>query len=101
MGGPAPHRPPDSPRGPREAFVLAGARFVSHDSVSSGAMERPTLRQLEYFAAVAKKLSFSRAAESCFVSQPSLSAQIAQLKALLGVKLFERDRRGVKVTAAG
>lgn len=64
-------------------------------------MERPTLRQLEYFVAVSERLSFSKAAESCFVSQPSLSAQIAQLEALIGVKLFERDRRSVRLTAAG
>lgn len=64
-------------------------------------MERPTLRQLEYFVAVAERLNFSRAAEACFVSQPSLSAQIAQLEARLGVKLFERDRRGVQLTPAG
>ena len=64
-------------------------------------MERPTLRQLEYFVAVADRLNFRKAAESCFVSQPSLSAQIAQLEALLGVKLFERDRRGVQLTPAG
>lgn len=64
-------------------------------------MERPTLRQLEYFLAVHEHLNFRRAAESCFVSQPSLSAQIAQLESLLGVELFERDRRGVKVTRAG
>jgi len=64
-------------------------------------MERPTLRQLEYFVALVERLSFRRAAESCFVSQPSLSAQIAQLEALLGVKLFERDRRGVRLTRAG
>jgi LysR family hydrogen peroxide-inducible transcriptional activator len=64
-------------------------------------MERPTIRQLEYFVALAERLSFRKAAESCFVSQPSLSAQIAQLEALLGVKLFERDRRGVQLTKAG
>jgi len=64
-------------------------------------MERPTLRQLEYFVAVAEKLSFRKAAESCFVTQPSLSAQIAHLEALLGLKLFERDRRGVQLTSAG
>lgn len=64
-------------------------------------MERPTLRQLEYFVAVAERSSFSKAAESCFVRQPSLSAQIAQLEALLGVTLFERDRRGVQLTPAG
>ena len=38
-------------------------------------MERPTLRQLEYFVAVAERLSFRKAAESCYVTQPSLSAQ--------------------------
>jgi LysR family hydrogen peroxide-inducible transcriptional activator len=64
-------------------------------------MERPTLRQLEYFVAVAERLSFRKAAESCFVTQPSLSVQIAQLEALLGVRLFERDRRGVQLTPAG
>jgi LysR family transcriptional regulator, hydrogen peroxide-inducible genes activator len=65
------------------------------------AMERPTLRQLEYFIALAERLNFRKAAESCFVSQPSLSAQIAQLEAHLGVKLFERDRRGVQLTPGG
>jgi len=60
-----------------------------------------TLRQLQYAVAVAETLSFSRAAERCRVSQPSLSAQIAQLEDALGVQLFERDRRRVLVTPAG
>ena len=64
-------------------------------------MERPTLRQLEYFAALADRLNFRKAAESCFVSQPALSAQISQLESLLGLSLFERDRRGVRLTSAG
>jgi len=64
-------------------------------------MERPTLRQLEYFTAVAERSSFSKAADSCYVSQPALSAQIAQLEAVLGVRLFERNRRGVQLTRAG
>lgn len=64
-------------------------------------MERPTLRQLEYFAALAEHLSFRRAAEACFVSQPSLSAQVAQLEALLGLQLFERAHRCVRITPAG
>jgi LysR family hydrogen peroxide-inducible transcriptional activator len=46
-------------------------------------------------------LSFRKAAEACHVSQPGLSAQIAQLEEALGVRLFERDRRPVLVTAAG
>ena len=60
-----------------------------------------TLRQLQYVVAVAEMLSFRRAAERCNVSQPSLSAQVAELETALGVPLFERDRRGVLVTAAG
>jgi LysR family hydrogen peroxide-inducible transcriptional activator len=60
-----------------------------------------TLRQLQYVVAVAEMLSFRRAAELCNVSQPSLSAQVAELETALGVPLFERDRRGVLVTSAG
>lgn len=60
-----------------------------------------TLRQLQYAVAVAESLSFRKAAERCHVSQPSLSAQLAQLEQALGVRLFERDRRRVLVTAAG
>jgi LysR family transcriptional regulator, hydrogen peroxide-inducible genes activator len=60
-----------------------------------------TLRQLQYAVAVADTLSFHRAAARCRVSQPSLSAQLAQLEGALGVKLFERDRRRVLPTAAG
>src|SRR6266567_975201 len=60
-----------------------------------------TLRQLQYAVAVAEALSFRKAAERCHVSQPSLSAQLAQLEDVLGVRLFERDRRRVLITAAG
>ena len=60
-----------------------------------------TLRQMQYLIAVAEMLSFRRAAALCNVSQPSLSAQIAEMETSLGVALFERDRRGVLVTAAG
>src|SRR5262245_34802195 len=60
-----------------------------------------TLLQLQYVVAVADAASFRRAAEQCHVSQPSLSTQIAQMESALGVKLFERDRRRVLLTAAG
>jgi LysR family transcriptional regulator, hydrogen peroxide-inducible genes activator len=60
-----------------------------------------TLRQLQYALAVAETLNFGRAAEQCHVSQPSLSAQIAELEEALGVTLFERNRRRVLPTAAG
>jgi LysR family hydrogen peroxide-inducible transcriptional activator len=60
-----------------------------------------TLRQLQYVLAVAEELSFHRAAQRCHVSQPSLSAQLAQVEGALGVRLFERDRRHVLPTVAG
>jgi len=60
-----------------------------------------TLRQLQYMVAVADSLSFRKAAERCHVSQPSLSAQIAQLEGVLDVQLFERDRKRVLLTAVG
>lgn len=64
-------------------------------------MERPSLRQLECALAVARHLSFRRAAEACFISQPALSLQVQQLETLLGMRLFERDRRRVLLTPAG
>jgi LysR family hydrogen peroxide-inducible transcriptional activator len=60
-----------------------------------------SLRQLQYAIAVAEALSFRQAAERCHVSQPSLSAQLAQIEDALGVRFFERNRRRVLVTAAG
>ncbi|HTU60908.1 MAG TPA: LysR substrate-binding domain-containing protein, partial [Polyangiales bacterium] len=60
-----------------------------------------TLRQLQYVVAVAQTLSFRKAAERCRVSQPSLSAQLAQLEAALSVRLFERDKKRVMPTQAG
>jgi LysR family hydrogen peroxide-inducible transcriptional activator len=60
-----------------------------------------SLRQLQYVVAIAQELSFRRAALRCHVSQPSLSAQLAQLERALGVQLFERDRRRVLLTGAG
>jgi LysR family transcriptional regulator, benzoate and cis,cis-muconate-responsive activator of ben and cat genes len=59
------------------------------------------LRQLEYFLGVANELHFSKAAEKLFIAQPALSRQIQALEENLGVLLFERDKRNVKLTPAG
>lgn len=60
-----------------------------------------SIRQLQYLVAVADELGFHRAAERCHASQPTVSAQIAQLEQVLGVQVFERDQRRVLVTPAG
>jgi LysR family transcriptional regulator, hydrogen peroxide-inducible genes activator len=61
----------------------------------------PTLKQLRYFAALAKTLHFGRAAECCRITQPAMSMQIRELEAALGVTLVERSPAGVLLTAAG
>ena len=64
-------------------------------------MAMPTLRQLQFLAALGDKGSFSRAAEVCHVTQPTLSAAIKELEDLLGVQLVEREARGARLTQAG
>ena len=59
------------------------------------------LRHLHYFIAVAEELNFRQAAEKLYVSQPTLSLQVAQLEEILDVRLFNRDKRRVSLTEAG
>ena len=61
----------------------------------------PTIKQLQYLVALHEHGHFGRAAESCFVSQSTLSAGIRELESLLGVTLVERSRRVVRFTALG
>ncbi|GAA4300723.1 LysR family transcriptional regulator [Aestuariibaculum suncheonense] len=60
-----------------------------------------TIQQINYFLTLAKELHFWRAAEKVFISQSSLSRQIKSLEDELGIQLFQRDKRNVKLTDAG
>ena len=60
-----------------------------------------TLTELRYIVAVARERHFGRAAEACFVSQPTLSVAIKKLEEELDVKLFERGSNEVSVTPLG
>ena len=61
----------------------------------------PSLKQLQYLVALAQQLNFTRAAESCFVTQSTLSAGLKELESVLGTQLVERDRQTVLMTPTG
>lgn len=64
-------------------------------------MKNLTFKQLRYVEALARLGHFGRAAEACAISQPALSMQIKAFEEELGLELFERDRRQVRLTGAG
>ena len=59
------------------------------------------LRDLKYLVALAEHRHFGRAADACFVSQPTLSTQLKKLEETLGVTLIERNRRRLILTPVG
>jgi LysR family hydrogen peroxide-inducible transcriptional activator len=61
----------------------------------------PTIKQLQYLVALRQHGHFGKAAESCFVTQSTLSAGLRELESLLGVTLVERTRRVVRFTPLG
>ena len=61
----------------------------------------PTLKQLQYLVALKDQGHFGRAAESCFVTQSTLSAGLREIESLIGVTLVERTRRVVRFTPLG
>ncbi len=61
----------------------------------------PTLRQLQFFVALVRRQSFSKAAEDCLVSQSTLSSAIKELEGLLDCQLVDRSTRAFGLTPAG
>ncbi|MEE9321136.1 MAG: LysR substrate-binding domain-containing protein [Granulosicoccus sp.] len=61
----------------------------------------PTLKQFQYLVALSEELNFTRAAESCFVTQSTLSAGLKELENILGAQLVERDRQNVFLSVLG
>ena len=61
----------------------------------------PSLKQLHYLVALSAHLNFTRAAQSCFVTQSTLSAGLKELEDVLGARLVERDRQTVLMTPLG
>ncbi len=64
-------------------------------------VHQPTIKQLQYLVALREHGHFGKAAESCFVTQSTLSAGLRELETLLGITLVERTRRMVRFTALG
>ena len=92
---------------PIPAASTAEIRFHPNRAVSHSIYLRLTggaimeLRVLGYFLAVAREEKFTRAAEQLHVTQPTLSRQIAELEAELGVKLFTRSSHNIVLTEEG
>lgn len=82
---------------------LSGPRNLPSGGVSGslGRLVLPTLRQLSFLAALAEHGGFVRAAAAVGVTQPTLSAGIKELEAILGVTLVDRSQPGAVLTAAG
>ena len=71
------------------------------ETEQNGGERRVTLQQLNYVIVIAEAGSFNKAAERLYVSQPSLTSAVKELEKELGIMIFHRSGRGVKLTAEG
>ena len=89
------------PKAHRRAGWVENPRLPEGLTPRHDAMAPMTLTELKYIVAVAREKHFGKAAEACFVSQPTLSVAIKKLEDELEVKLFERSANEVTVTPLG
>jgi DNA-binding transcriptional LysR family regulator len=83
-------------------LLYSRVRYDSNEFVLwKGCVERMDLHQLAAFEAVARERSFTRAAESLFLTQPAVTRQVAALEAELKTRLFDRLGRSVRLTTSG
>src|SRR5260370_42347648 len=80
---------------------LSGQRTKRTASLDIPMVILPSIQQLRFLCALAEQCHFGRAAESCAVTQSTLSGGIKELEARLGVTLFERSHRHVMLTPVG
>ena len=97
-----PHSPGALDELPNDKHVSAASHpHATQQDAGGGTMARNSTRYMESVIALAEKLNFGRAAQELDISQPMLTRNIAELEASLGVQLFTRNHRTVRVTAAG
>src|ERR1700728_1758324 len=77
------------------------AAAVSLPKAVAGAPLAIELRHLRYFVALADAGSFTHAAEQMYIAQPTLSQQIRRLEEIVGARLLQRRREGLRLTPAG
>lgn len=82
-------------------YVCQRSKSPAHHVPTRDPVSSVTLTELRYVVAVARERHFGRAAESCFVSQPTLSVAVRKLEEELGVSLFERGRMEIALTEIG
>jgi DNA-binding MarR family transcriptional regulator len=85
--------------GKLNTFTTSPAFKARHLQSAINTVAVMTLTELKYIVAVAREKHFGKAADACYVSQPTLSVAIKKLEQELDVKLFERSANEVTVTA--
>ena len=83
------------------AVMVSSRPLIGYGTATTARGTAMEMHQVRYFLAVARVLNFTRAADECNVTQPSLTRAIKQLEAELGGDLFRRERPAAQLTELG